>query len=371
MEKMTMETKNLEMTTSIREMRKRLRTREYNKCLLEDGCECTPIIAHSVPRGLMDKMDKNGHVIAVTAKGRDSQQPVIAREEIGINKATTGKFICREHDEIFKPIDKPFDCTDKYTLNLVFLRAILKEIWLLENLNRNLEAQKDIIEAMHSPSTSPWERLRSLKETKMKVLKCLNPQDCKCKPTCVVQHQTKVIKTPIPIVAGSIASGGYTYIQLNNVTIEDINSAWGFSIFPMEDQHTVVMSAIDNPQIQQYSKYISKEQIEKSRSAKRYFEHIVKSNGRGLEESVSAELLLFSENWIINPTIWDAYGRKKQEAIITAFNNLEEIYAGKYRWMNKGKWWEEVGIPNRHQLNLFIYNQELTKPPLPPNRPHP
>ena len=89
-----------------------------------------------------------------------------------------------------------------------------------------------------------------------------------------------------------------------------------------------------------------------------YFEHITKSQGKELEAAVSADLILFAENWFLNPKVWRAYGARKREAIRKAHNNSDTLYGDGegYYWSNKKAnmpWWEHLKVPNRHQLNLF------------------
>ena len=74
---------------------------------------------------------------------------------------------------------------------------------------------------------------------------------------------------------------------------------------------------------------------------------------------MSAELILFCENWFLDPKVWAAYGTKKQEAMLTAYDNISELLSHRYSWVDKDDkttWYEYLNISNRHQLNLFRYD---------------
>ena len=162
------------------------------------------------------------------------------------------------------------------------------------------------------------------------------------------------IRSDSPILATSSASGG-SVLARDNRTGEFLSpdviraqmgiepySCWGLTIIPQEYEHTVLISWLEGSQ------------------SEKYFEHLRTTQGKELEAAVSAELILFSENWFLSPRVWAAYGAKKQEAILSAFNNLREMQSGQYSWLDKGDktpWYEYLKIPNRHQLNLFRYNR--------------
>lgn len=77
---------------------------------------------------------------------------------------------------------------------------------------------------------------------------------------------------------------------------------------------------------------------------------------------MSAELIVFCENWYINPKIWRSFSRTRQAAIIDAYDNVDELVAGRYGWLDRQDetpWFEYLNLGNRRQINLFRYNRAI------------
>ena len=124
------------------------------------------------------------------------------------------------------------------------------------------------------------------------------------------------------------------------LTNREPNCSWSLTVIPKHGEHTVIASYVGNSE------------------AERFFGHIATTNGAELQAAVSAEIILFSENWYINPSVWDAYGQKRQQAILTAFDNFDELIAGDYDYAAKEHrqpWHDFLGVPDRHQINLFRF----------------
>ena len=97
-------------------------------------------------------------------------------------------------------------------------------------------------------------------------------------------------------------------------------------------------------------------------AAERYFHHFNNVQGEELQAAVSAELVIFCENWFLNPRIWRSFSRAKQTAIIEAYNNIAELHAGRYTWQDRedgAPWFEYLNLSNRHQINFFRYNKAI------------
>ena len=123
-------------------------------------------------------------------------------------------------------------------------------------------------------------------------------------------------------------------------THKEPNCSWSLTVIPRADNHAVIVSYVSNS------------------GAERFFQHIATANGEELEGAVSAEIILFSENWYINPSAWDAYGQKRQQAILTTYDNFYELIAGDYDYALQPPtqpWYDFLRVPNRRQINLFRF----------------
>ena len=100
--------------------------------------ECTEpaIQAYSVSRSVLSKLEDNGHVVRAIIRAGDDEvgrsYPKLVFEPTGINRASTGTFVCRAHDAEFVDIDTvPMDFDDPRVCDLLFFRAVMKEAWQL------------------------------------------------------------------------------------------------------------------------------------------------------------------------------------------------------------------------------------------------
>ena len=272
----------------------------------------------------------------------NAQQPYAKMVNRGIGLASVGGFSCEIHDKDFNPVDMSFDKNSHEGLSLLFARAIMYEIWCTENCVANTKAMPNgdaIIQIRRLP-----EQRQALYHARKLVLDCLASDPDGGNHACQVVHSYKFIKSEHAIIAASAASGRFdrfydeagTQMSKEEAGAEP-NTAWAMSVFPVDGGHAVAISRI------------------RDSLSERFHRHIIQAGGKSLEEAVSAELILFSENWIVNPAIWYKYGYKRQEAITKAYNNFPALLAEKYTFMGSGPWWEECGISNRRQINLFRY----------------
>ena len=117
---------------------------------------------------------------------------------------------------------------------------------------------------------------------------------------------------------------------------------WGFTVIPQRDEHLVLASWL------------------KDSHAAKFFDHLGEANGRELEAAVSAELVVFCENWFLDPAVWDSYSQIRRQAIVGAYDNTQELLGGDYNWLLKRAttpWYDFMKVPNRQQINLFRYNE--------------
>ena len=324
------------------------------KCLHSESCEERTIKAHSVPRNVLSRMQEHGHVLQPINKisknqdGRATGQPIL--EETGINEASTGYFVCRPHDGLFEKIDAPeTDLSDIRILNLLMYRASLKELWTqiktietVRNVTKDFALPVEVIADV---------RLRAISDLVLGLKDQIEEsRDQRQSKPLRIEHVIKHIRTDFPFLAASSAGSASDVVTEKDtgrvlslaagkrLTGRELNTTWTITVIPKEKEHTVVISYL------------------KGSYAENYFSHIQGSNGTDLQEAVSAELLVFCENWFIHPAVWKSFGLKRQKAMQETFDNFDKIIEGRYDYKNKRKnvkWYEFLGITNRHQINLF------------------
>ena len=301
-------------------------------------------------------MQEDGLVIQPEAKIRQTPSGRIGThlqfESVGINEASTGHFICRSHDEAFKEIDhSELDTSDQRTFDLLMYRATLKELWIqLRIFETNLRMRD--ARPFRLP-LDPEIKLRAVVDlaTRLKV-HLETPSETESQSKIRTIHLVRHIKSEIPFLAAASAGSSADSVidkrtgeiatlgDTRRYTGKEPNTSWTFTIIPRKKDHVVVASYIEES------------------TSERFFNHIEKANGAELQQAVSAELLMFCENWFINPKIWEIYGKKRQEAIKKTYDNVDGLLDGRYRWANKRKndtWYEHLEIGNRQQVNLFRY----------------
>ena len=337
-----------------------MRRGAFNTCLFQDHCTEPVIQAHSVSRAVLAHLEENGHVIRPTGRtehdeiGRSYPDLMFQRE--GINRASTGTFACRMHDEVFAEIDTiPIDFGDPRVCDLLFFRAILKEAWqLLRTQRATMWLERD--RPLPGPlTTHPNTRLRALLNA-MKRIRSWLDSTYEASEDRPVVHLIRRIKTEHAIVAASCAGGGSALAfdqetgreiaprMVHSIIGKDPNSCWSFTVIPQLAEHVMVASWLRNS------------------VAENYFRHFNEIQGDELQAAVSAELIIFGENWYLNPRIWRSFRRAKQDAITDAYNNFAELQAGRYVWHDRedGRpWFEYLYLSNRHQINFFRYNKAV------------
>ena len=322
------------------------------RCLFSPGCQGKPIKSHTVPRNILKAIQVENHVIRLngrlsTDESGEITQPVIA-ERIGINKASTGPFVCRYHEDLFKEIERPDANTrDNRTLDLMMYRATLLELWKLLTMAKHVSKY---VPPFMPPNIRPSHRLQAATNLANRLGQGFSDEAAGYRPDIAIKHIVRTIKTKAPIVATAQAHGsadlavhrttGQTipFVQTQLYTHREPNCSSSLTVIPGTHDHTVIVSYVDNSEAQSF------------------FQHIATANGAELEAAVSAEIILFSENWYINPSAWDAYGPKRQQAILAAYGNFDQLIEGDYDYSLRPTtqpWYDFLRVPNRHQINLF------------------
>ena len=110
---------------------------KFDKCLFADDCTEPPIDAHSISRAILSTFQQENQVIQPSSRNfkDDSGRsyPAVEFKLTPITRASTGRFACEIHDKNFQIIDTtPMDFDNQKLLDLLFFRAMLKEVWTLQ-----------------------------------------------------------------------------------------------------------------------------------------------------------------------------------------------------------------------------------------------
>ena len=331
----------------------------HDHCLFSEDCPGEVIRAHSISKAILRGLQNKGHFMTPSARQRYDEsgrlEPHIGFMAKGLNQASTGRFVCRAHDAVFRAIDTtPMDYDDPKILNLLFYRSILMELWKLVRAHRISSWLEERRGLPGPPSIHPFARARALLEAKRRIEPFVGVSSLP-KTKCPVLHLVRRVKTGSPIIAASCAGGSYALAfdrstgqelpasAFRTLTGMEPNHSWGLTVLPEASEHVVVASWLDGS------------------SAGRWFDHLRGVSGRELQAAVSAELILFCENWFLHPTVWASYSRTKKEAIAAAFDNFMELQLGKYdlHSENNVQWYDARGLGNRYQIDLFNYNESV------------
>ena len=341
---------NAQIFSQMRELK------EFNprECLHSQLCREMTVKAHSVPRAILSKMQVNGHVIEPVGKmvkdetGRATNLAIF--KQTGINEASTGFFVCRYHDDLFRDIDTPDpDLSDENILNLLMYRATLKELWTQIKV---IEHARNASATIPIPiQLTPDVRLRAILDLTNRLKTQIEGQGNHDQShTLKIEHIVKHIKTEFPFLAGSSATSSSDVVaqidsgrvapleRSRNLTGREPNTSRTITVIPRNKDHVVVISYVQGSY------------------AENFFSHIKGANGADLQEAISAELLVFCENWFIHPAVWRSFSGKRQTAFQQTYDNFEQLVTGEYDFRKKRKnvkWHEFLGITNRHQINLF------------------
>ncbi len=340
---------------------RQVRENNPTECMFVDQCDQQAINAHSVPRSTLLKIGTHGLVMQPVVRMRKDDgtgQPRIGLQfrPTGTKVASVSTFACRNHDHKFLAIDSTrIDMEDSTIQNWLSYRAVLREIQTLQKIRPVTKYVDRVLPGLQYPTSHPDTRLKSLVLLRQVLGASLGVRRSPGTNHSVT-HSVRRIRSHRPIIAASCASGGSMMAQNEpggvSMSDDDFRSSfgvepytcWTLVIVPQEDCHAVLFSWLTGS------------------VAESYFSHLNKVQGGELEAAVSAELILFGENWFLSPQAWLGYGIRKQEAILKAYDNFQETHEGKYSWWDKDPripWYEYLGIPNRHQINLLQYDESV------------
>ena len=245
-----------------------VRRGKFETCLFVDECTEPVIQAHSVSRAVLAHLEEDGHVIQPMFRAEHDDvgrsYPQMRFQIEGVNRASTGTFVCRTHDGAFAEIDTiPIDFDDSRVCDLLFFRAVLKEAWqLLRTQLATMWFERD--RPLPGPlPTHPNTRLRALLNAMKRIRPWLDPKYASSESRPVV-HLIRRIKTEHPIVAASYAGGGSALAfdketgreidakALRSMMGKDPNSCWSFTVIPEVTEHVMVASWLRNSLAENY-----------------------------------------------------------------------------------------------------------------------
>ena len=187
------------------------------------------------------------------------------------------------------------------------------------------------------------QRIIGLEHHKREIGQCLNPTNCKhcngqdCR---VVGHEVRHISGEPAIAVSQFSDGIRMRLDAYNSTLQPIAN-WGITVLPTDRGHSAVLH------------YFRQEHDIMNGTT----ENVRALNGRRLQEYLSSLILDNCENIAISPTIWDAFGAKKQQAIrerfipelsALSYGPPERLAELEYRRLTRDR-----AIPNPRQINLF------------------
>ena len=336
--------------------------KSFGKCMHGRSHAAKAVGGHVIPRNWLRQISVNEEVkvfASLPVSNFWSQQvetvsdidPPIRGEHI--NQATVRRFTCQPHEEALSPTDSIYpDTSNIGILNLCTYRPLIAQMWLETLLEQCFE---EVTKAV--PNDEPFQlqarmhrqNALGLEQYKKLIEPCLSPDSCnrciggKCK---VTGHVVRRISGKPTFAVSQFSSGSRTLANFHFRTIKYIAN-WGLTVIPTPKGHTAILHYFleDVPISLEMQKTIQQ------------FEFL---NGKALEQMISALVLDTCENIAISPAAWNAFGPKRQNAMLDRFGTEQsDIGFGSREQIEK---WnrehlQEIREPptNPRQLNLFRY----------------
>ena len=336
--------------------------KSFGKCMFGESHAAKAVRGHVVPKNWLKQISVNDEVrvfISLPISGfwdlpvetyTDVEPPT---RNLHINLATVRRFTCQPHEEALSPTDSIYpDISDVQILNLCTYRSLIAQLWLESLLELCFREALKI-----TPDDEPFQlqarlhrqNVLGLEQYKKLIEPCLVPDTCrrckggKCK---VTGHVVRHMPGEPTFAVSQFSSGSRTRANFHFGTLSRIAN-WGLTIIPIPQGHTAILQyfledMLGNPKTQ------------------RTISEFQALNGRALEQMISALVLDKCENIAISPKAWDAFGSKRQQAMLyrfrteqsdVGFGSREQIK----KW-NREHFQEVKELPtNPRQLNMFRY----------------
>lgn len=320
------------------------------------------VSGHVIPRNWLRQISVNDKVKAFTSLPVSdfwNQQvetvsdidPPIRREHI--NQATVRRFTYQPHEDALSPTDSIYpDTSNVGILNLCTYRPLIAQMWLETLLEQCFEEVKRTVpddEAfqlqarMHRQNALGFEQYKKLIEPCLSLDSCNRCNGGKCK---VTGHIVRRISGKPTLAASQFSSGSRTHVNFHFGTIKYIAN-WGLTVIPTPKGHTAILHHF-------------LEDVPKSLEMQKTIQQFESLNGKALEQMISALVLDTCENIVISPAAWDAFGPKRQSAMLDRFGTEQsDIGFGSREQIEKWnrEHFQEIrkSPTNPRQLNLFRY----------------
>ena len=330
--------------------------------MYEGGHAARAVGGHVIPRNWLRQISVNDEVEVFTSlpvsdfwnqqvETVSDIEPPIRR--MHINQATVRRFTCQPHEDALSPTDSIYpDTSNVGILNLCTYRPLIAQMWLETLLEQCFE---EVTKAV--PDDEPFQlqagihrqNVLGLEQYKKLIEPCLSPDSCnrcnggKCK---VTGHVVRRISGKPTFAVSQFSSGSRTHVNFYFGTIKYIAN-WGLTVIPSPKGHTAIL-------------HYFLEDVPKSSEMQKTIQQFESLNGKALEQMVSALVLDTCENIAISPAAWDAFGSKRQSAILDRFGTEQsDIGFGSREQIEKwnGEHFQEIrkSPTNPRQLNLFRY----------------
>lgn len=308
--------------------------RSHSECLVAD-CLNKAVKAHYIPRNLLKKhLSSEGKVIVLQVSPNGSVQP----KSVGLQYSSL-RFACQQHDAIFRPIDQDFDATHA-NLDLVLLRAVLREIVETRVASRSVKDNFPY-DPMRAFAISRLNNIHDqLLIARDSLLNCIYGTR-----KCEYHHVVREVPTKRGVLGLSYAHGSQLAQKDFHPTFGEIRRTidsrqagpiWGFSVLPMLGRHVAVASYVEGT------------------TASRYFRDFLSLPPEDVALYVCSEVITFTENWVVSPSVWGRLGRRRRKSIQRAYDNIEQLATGGYTHTEFGDWWRRHGHTSPpHDLNFF------------------
>ena len=297
-----------------------------NQCLHQPGCTKQPIDAHTVPHNWLKQIGPSRvYIFRPSPKptAPPGQLPAIPHK-VSIRRATTAGFTCAEHDAVFQPADqRNAGITSPDRLNLLFYRAVLKalhsEIAAEEIARTHLGSAP---ESMGHGSTIANGRRQSTLALASGLLRTsllypvLNWR---------VRHVTRQLPGTPRIACSDAGVWDHHWVDFFSgpATPIESNGIWGITVMPTDRGHAVTLHYCTVTQ----DKRMAKRHLSKMDQEMTAFKEL---QGIALEEAISSQVIVLTENLCIGTRAWDSLPTQRKEVIRKAWTNNTWIPNGEF-----------------------------------------
>ncbi|MDP9440455.1 MAG: hypothetical protein M3P49_17240 [Actinomycetota bacterium] len=323
----------------------------HELCLYPDAPACTnkASAAHSIQNnGTLSELSHAGHVYMIETRPMIGEKPELPDfEKRGRNQATTFKGLCNPHDsELFRPIDNnPLNLNDPEHVFLLTYRSALKEAHASEHSSRVVASV--YADLVRDGVLSPGSHLDAAAEAKPgEDADALMKEKRKLDELHLVGGHNEVTHevVALPGRSPSLAVSGYFSAGSTNG-----RERWcALNVFPSNGDHLMVFSYRRFNELAVRTAFLNA---------------LGSAKGRDRERVASSLILEYSSNFVVRPSLVEAYTPAQRSAIRNYFWGSTTLQQASYLEGVRPGWGaalaEEVveitgGIDkNDPRLNLF------------------